>query len=73
MPFADGGIVSSPTLGLVGEAGPEAIVPLDRAGRLGGTSIVVNVSGAVDPEGTARQIRRILQDAERRSGVRVLG
>jgi hypothetical protein len=73
VPFADGGIVSSPTLGLVGEAGPEAIVPLDRAGRLGGTSIVVNVSGAVDPEGTARQIRRILQDAERRSGVRVLG
>jgi TP901 family phage tail tape measure protein len=72
VPFADGGIVSSPTLGLVGEAGPEAIVPLDRAGRLGGTSIVVNVSGAVDPEGTARQIRRILQDAERRSGVRVL-
>jgi phage-related protein len=39
----------------------------------GGDTYVINVSGAVDPEGTARQIRRILQDAERRSGVRVLG
>ena len=28
--FAEGGIVTGPTLGLVGEAGPEAIIPLDR-------------------------------------------
>ena len=28
--FADGGIVTGPTLGLVGEAGAEAIIPLDR-------------------------------------------
>lgn len=44
MPFASGGIVSSPTYfpmrggtGLMGEAGPEAIMPLgrDSAGRLG--------------------------------------
>lgn len=27
-PFANGGIVTGPTLGLVGEAGPEAIIPL---------------------------------------------
>jgi TP901 family phage tail tape measure protein len=70
--LAEGGIVRSATLAMIGEAGPEAVIPLDRAGGMGGTSIVVNVSGAVDPEGTARQIRRILQDAERRSGVRVL-
>jgi hypothetical protein len=70
--FADGGIVTSPLVGLVGEAGPEAIIPLDRLGAMGGDTYVINVSGAIDPEGTARQIRRILQDAERRSGVRVL-
>jgi len=44
MPFADGGIVNSPTLfalrggtGLMGEAGPEAIMPLARGadGKLG--------------------------------------
>lgn len=30
MPFADGGIVTSATLGVFGEAGPEAVMPLDR-------------------------------------------
>jgi phage-related minor tail protein len=58
-PFADGGIVNSPTLfpmrgatGLMGEAGPEAIMPLARGsdGRLGvkgagsGVSVTVNIS-----------------------------
>tara|TARA_R110002012_G_scaffold77737_2_gene197853 strand:+ start:75 stop:2702 length:2628 start_codon:yes stop_codon:yes gene_type:complete len=33
--FAGGGIVTKPTLGLVGEAGPEAIVPLGRGGGMG--------------------------------------
>ena len=32
--FADGGIVTGPTLGLVGEAGREAIIPLDRLPQL---------------------------------------
>lgn len=32
-PFGTGGIVTGPTAGLVGEAGPEAIVPLDRLGE----------------------------------------
>ncbi len=60
MPFARGGIVSSPTSfpmrggrGLMGEAGPEAIMPLARGpdGRLGvaaaggrGVSVVMNIS-----------------------------
>lgn len=55
MPFAQGGIVRSPTaftfgggrLGVMGEAGPEAILPLgrDSAGRLGvrGGGVTVNV------------------------------
>jgi hypothetical protein len=34
--FAEGGIVTGPTLGLVGERGPEAIIPLDRLAELGG-------------------------------------
>ena len=36
--FAGGGIVTKPTLGLVGEAGPEAIVPLGRGGGMGTTN-----------------------------------
>jgi len=35
-PFAEGGIVTGPTLGLVGEAGAEAIIPLDRLGSIMG-------------------------------------
>ena len=47
-PMAEGGIVTRPTMGLVGEAGPEAIIPLDRLGSVGGgTSVVVNVEGSV--------------------------
>ncbi len=36
--FARGGIVTRPTLGLVGEAGPEAVVPLGRGGAMGQTN-----------------------------------
>jgi hypothetical protein len=38
---AEGGIVTRPTLALVGEAGPEAIVPLDRSRGAGPTRIDV--------------------------------
>lgn len=34
--FAEGGLVKGPVFGMVGEAGPELIVPLDRVGDLGG-------------------------------------
>jgi phage-related minor tail protein len=58
MPFADGGVVNSPVLfpmrggtGLMGEAGPEAIMPLARGsdGRLGvrgggATNVTINIS-----------------------------
>ena len=35
--FAQGGIVTQPTLALIGEAGPEAIVPLSGRGGSSGT------------------------------------
>lgn len=45
--LAKGGIVTKPTLAMVGEAGPEAVVPLNKAGGFGGITIIVNgdVSG----------------------------
>jgi len=43
--MAEGGIVSSPTLALIGEAGPEAVVPLDRMQNGGG--ITINVTGGL--------------------------
>lgn len=50
--FAEGGIVTTPTLAMVGERGPEAIVPLNRGGGGGGhttISVTVDARGASFP------------------------
>jgi len=50
--LAAGGIVTSPTLSLIGEAGPEAVIPLSKMGSMGGGSnITINVGGSVISEG----------------------
>ena len=49
--MATGGIVTAPTLGLIGEAGPEAVIPLNQMGSMGGTNVTVNVAGSVLAEG----------------------
>jgi len=41
--MAEGGIISQPQLVLAGEAGPEAIVPLDRLGEFGGGGQTINL------------------------------
>jgi hypothetical protein len=64
--LAKGGIVSKPTLALIGEAGPEAVVPLSGKNAPGGINITVN--GALDPEGVARSIERILKTSKIRGG-----
>ena len=56
--FADGGIVTGPTVGLVGEAGPEAIIPLDKMGSMGGqTSITINMPAGSDGEDVVRALQ----------------
>jgi phage-related minor tail protein len=46
--LAKGGIVNSPTLAMIGEAGPEAVVPLSKANNpLGQSGITINVYGDV--------------------------
>jgi hypothetical protein len=49
-PFALGGIVTMPTIGLVGEAGAEAIIPLSQLGSMGTTNVYVTVQGSVSSE-----------------------
>jgi len=44
--MADGGIVSSATLAVIGEAGPEAVVPLDKMRGMGG-NVTINISGGL--------------------------
>jgi hypothetical protein len=48
--LADGGVVNSPTAALIGEAGPEAVIPLSRMGSMGSTVNIV-VNGSVTSEG----------------------
>lgn len=44
--LAAGGIVTQPTLAMIGEAGPEAVIPLNRLGSSGG-GVTVNVMGGL--------------------------
>lgn len=57
--MADGGIVTQPTFAMIGEAGAEAVVPLDRMGGFG-TTVNVNVAGSVISEG---ELQSVIQDA----------
>jgi ElaB/YqjD/DUF883 family membrane-anchored ribosome-binding protein len=54
--LANGGIVTGPTLAMIGEAGPEAVIPLDRMGSMGGNNVTINVQGA-DPNAVVDALR----------------
>jgi phage-related protein len=71
--LASGGIVTRPTLALIGERGPEAVVPLSGGGsRMGG--VTVNVYGAVgSPAEIARVIKNELVNIGRLNGGSALG
>lgn len=58
--MAAGGIVTSPTLSMIGEAGPEAVIPLSQMGSMGGTTINVTVQGSVTSE---RDLTTMLRNA----------
>jgi hypothetical protein len=57
--MAEGGVVTQPTLAMIGEAGSEAVIPLDKMGGMG-TNVVVNVAGSVISEG---ELQSVIQDA----------
>lgn len=67
--LAQGGIVMRPTLALIGEAGPEAVVPLNSRGGMG-QSITINVQAGLvsSPDQIGHQIIEAIQSAQRRSG-----
>ena len=64
--YKTGGIFDSPSVIGVGEAGPEAVVPLDKfwdklEHLQGETNIVINVNGAnKDPREIAEEVKRVL-------------
>ena len=71
--LAKGGIVMGPTNALIGEAGPEAVVPLSGAnsarGALGATyNITINAGVGTDGAVVGRQIVEAIKKFERSSG-----
>jgi hypothetical protein len=59
--LANGGIVNSPTLALIGEAGPEAVIPLSKMGSMGGgSSVTINVNGG-DPNAVVDALRSYMR------------
>jgi hypothetical protein len=66
--MATGGIVNSPTLAMIGEAGPEAVIPLSRMGQMGGgINITVN-TGVGDPVAIGKGIVDALTAYKSRTG-----
>ena len=66
--MASGGIVNSPTLAMIGEAGPEAVIPLSRMGQMGGgINITVN-AGVGDPVAIGKSIVDALTAYKSRTG-----
>lgn len=56
--LADGGIVTSPTLAIIGEAGAEAVIPLDRMNQMGGGgNVTIHVNGG-DPNAVVDALRK---------------
>jgi hypothetical protein len=59
--LAEGGIVSSPTVALIGESGPEAVIPLDKLGKMGqGNTINITVTSA-DPNAVVAALQRYVR------------
>jgi len=72
--LALGGIVTRPTFAMVGEAGPEAVIPLSKAGgMMPGSSnvanIAINVQGYLDD----RARRDLIRDLNQALGARGFG
>ena len=67
--LAEGGIVTKPTLAMIGEAGAEAVVPLNK-GYGQGMNITIQVQGSVISEGQLiNKVRDGLAQTMRRKGV----
>mgnify|MGYP003654693337 CR=1 FL=1 len=61
--LANGGIVNSPTLALIGERGPEAVIPLtgpNAGGGMGGNTVTINVNGG-DPNAVVQALRTYMR------------
>jgi hypothetical protein len=69
-PFAAGGIVTRPTAALVGEAGPEAIIPLNQLGNFSpNVTVNANVARNIDITRLANSLAGVYSDQLRSQGI----
>jgi phage-related protein len=71
VPMATGGIVTRPTNALIGEAGPEAVIPLSKLGQMGGGAtynITVNAGMGTNGAQLGQEIVSAIKRYERASG-----
>ena len=68
--LADGGIVRRPSIAMIGEKGPEAVVPLNKMGGMGGATYNITVNAGIGTSGpeVGRQIVEAIKKFERSSG-----
>jgi len=67
--LANGGIVTGgATLAMIGEAGPEAVIPLNRLGNMGNTYSITVQAGVGDPREIGRQVVDAIKQYERTAG-----
>ena len=56
--LAAGGIVTRPTLAMIGEAGPEAVIPLNgRNAGMGGVTNYITINSGADPQAVVRALQ----------------
>jgi uncharacterized phage infection (PIP) family protein YhgE len=67
--FAKGGIVMGATNAIIGEAGPEAVIPLNKANGMGNTyNLTINAGIGTDGNAVGRQIVDAIKRFEKTSG-----
>jgi hypothetical protein len=63
--LAQGGIVTRPTLAMIGESGSEAVVPLGKSGGWGNTiNVTVNAPNVVDTAGLGKFIKKVISQID---------
>ena len=66
--MAKGGIVNKPTIAMIGEAGSEAVIPLDRL-KTGGDTYITIQTGIGDPVAIGREVQKVMDAYNRRKGI----
>jgi len=74
--LAAGGIVNQPTLAMIGEAGPEAVIPLNRMNGFGSGSMIFyttisgnNIGNAMDLKNICNQVEEAIMNKVRRNAM----